>query len=228
MTFDAPVEAVTFDLDGTLCRYRRSPGEVLAVAYERVGVDPIFPVEAYYDRFREFAARADGMADLRERCFAALAAERGRDPEIGRTVARAFAAERDHRAVEPLPGALAAVEELRADYALGVVTNGPADAQREKLAGAGLTEAFDVVVAADGDPPPKPAVEPFERALSALGTEPAATVHVGDGGADVAGARAAGIRSVLVGAADADVGTAPDRRLPSLRDLPGAIRPADP
>jgi len=189
MTSGAPVEAVTFDLDGTLCRYRRSPGEVLAVAHERAGVDPLFPVEAYYDRFREFAARADGMADLRERCFAALAAERGRDPEAGRAVARAFAVERDHRAVEPLPGALAAVEELRADYALGVVTNGPADAQREKLAGLGLTDVVDAVVAADGDPPPKPAVEPFERALSRLGTAPAATVHVGDDAADVTGAR---------------------------------------
>lgn len=195
---DSPVRAVTFDLDGTLCTYRRSPGEVLAVAFDRVGVDPLFPVEAYYERFDEFAERADGMADLRERCFRALAADRGHDAETGTAVARAFAAERDHRDVVACPGAREAVERLSA-YRLGVVTNGPADAQRAKIEGLGLSDVFEVVVPVGGATPAKPAVEPFERALTALSVAPSEAAHVGDSAADVVGAGRAGLRSVLVG-----------------------------
>ncbi|WP_254535351.1 HAD family hydrolase [Halomarina litorea] len=196
---DSPVRAVTFDLDGTLCTYCRSPGEVLAVAFDRVGVDPLFPVEAYYERFDEFAERANGMADLRERCFRALAAERGYDSETGAAVARAFAAERDHRDVVALPGAREVVERLEGAYRLGVVTNGPTDAQRAKIEGVGLSDAFEVVVCAGGEIPAKPAVEPFERALSALSVAAGEAAHVGDSAADVTGANRAGVRSVLVG-----------------------------
>jgi len=127
-TVDA-VGAVLFDLDGTLCRYRRSPGEVLAVTFEREGLDPLFPVEAYYEAFDRFAADADGMADLRERCFAALCADRGHDPAVGRSLARTFADERDHRDVVATPGAHAALDALDGTVPLGVVTNGPRDAQ---------------------------------------------------------------------------------------------------
>lgn len=225
---DGPsVEAVLFDLDGTLCRYRRSPGEVLAVAFERVGVDPLFEVEAYYDAFDRFAADADGMADLRERCFAALATERGHDPDRGRAVARAFAAERDHRDVVARPGALAALYRLSDRYALGVVTNGPRDAQTAKLDGLGRRGAFDAVVCAGETVPAKPAVDPFERALSALDVAPGETAFVGDSvETDVAGANAAGLRSVLVGTdgeADARATDArrPDYRVDGLDDLAG-------
>lgn len=216
------VRAVTFDLDGTLCTYRRSPGEVLAVAFERVGVEPLFPVEAYYGRFDEFAGEADGMADLRERCFAALAAERGHDPGTGEAVARAFAAERDHRDVVALPGAREAVERLSGEYRLGVVTNGPADAQRAKIEGAGLSDAFGVIVCAGAELPAKPAVEPFERALAALRVDAAEAVHVGDSAADVAGASNAGVRSVLVGGSLED-GPEPTYRAASL----DGVRPSE-
>lgn len=199
----APVEAVLFDLDDTLVRYRRSPAELFSAAFESLGTEPPFPVEAYYARFDEFLDRAETLAELREACFADAAAEVGSDPELGREAARAFEELRDHSDVEFLPGAEAAVEALAADARLGIVTNGPSDAQRLKVAAVGLERWAEAVVFAGTDAPAKPDPAPFERALEALGVAPERAVHVGNSASrDVAGARAAGLRSVFVDGGD--------------------------
>ncbi|QLG63367.1 HAD family hydrolase [Halorarum salinum] len=196
--------AVTFDLDDTLVDYRRSPGEVLAVAFEAAGVDPLFPVGAYYDRFDEFNERTDSMAELRASCFAALSEERGHDPALGRRVADAFAASRDHRNVAWRPGAESLLDALEAaGVPTGVVTNGPRDAQSAKVEAVGLDGRVDPIVFAGHDTAPKPDPEPFERALERLGVDPERAVHVGDSRrTDVAGACAAGMGTVWVGEGD--------------------------
>ncbi|QZX99929.1 HAD family hydrolase [Halobaculum rubrum] len=215
----ADATGVTFDLDDTLVSYRRSPGEVLAAAFAAVGVDPIFPVEAYYDRFAEFNDRTDSMAQLRTECFAALCEERDRDPDLGRVVADAFADERDHANVAWRPGArdlLDALDARGVPYA--VVTNGPPDAQSAKVGAVGLDDRAVDVVFAGHDAPAKPDVGAFEAGLSALDTHPGDAVHVGDSPeSDAAGAIAAGLRAVLVG----DRGPTPSGavRVPSLGAL---------
>jgi putative hydrolase of the HAD superfamily len=220
---DAPVEAVLFDVDDTLCRYRRPGAELLPLAFERVGVEPFFDVEDYHERYPEFVAGTDDVVSLREACFAALAAERGREPEVGRQIARTYAAERDHRNVRPLPGALEAAERLAADHRLGVVTNGAPSMQRDKLDGLGLGDAFETVVYAGYEAAPKPDPEPFRLALDALSVDPERAVHVGNSlGSDVAGGHAAGVRTAWL--ADATGPRAipdpePTYTLASLADL---------
>lgn len=221
---DGQVEAVLFDLDDTLCRYRRSGADLLELAFAAADVEPFFEVEAYYDRYGEFSAATDSVEALREEAFAAIAADAGRDPAVGRRVARAYAAERDHGAVEFLPGAAAAVEVLAADHRLGVVTNGAPEMQGQKLAALGLADAFETVVHAgyDDGTPAKPAAEPFHRALDALSVDPSRAVHVGNSlASDVAGARAAGLRAAWV--PDAPEATpdehVPDHTLETLADL---------
>lgn len=215
---DRVPEAVLFDLDDTLCAYRRPGRDLLAASFAAVGVEPFFDVEEYYGRYDEFAAEATGVDAIRSRCFATLAAERGRDPETGRAVAAAYAAERDHANVRPLPGVPGAVRRLAADgYRVGLVTNGPPAIQRTKLAALDLSGAFGATVFAGHGTAPKPDPEPFALALDRLGTAPARAVHVGnDPGADVRGAAAAGLGTVLVG--DATAPTA-DLRLPSVAAL---------
>jgi putative hydrolase of the HAD superfamily len=220
---DEPVDAVLFDVDGTLCRYRRPGGELLSIAFDRVGVEPFFDVEAYHERYPEFLATTDDTATLREECFAALAAERGRDPADGRRVAAAFEAERDHRDVRPLPGATEAVERLAADHRLGVVTNGGPSMQRRKLEGLGIDDAFETLVFAGYGTAPKPDPAPFERALDTLAIDPDRAVHVGNSiGSDVVGARAAGIRAAWL-ADGTDSLSGPDPKpsytLTSMADL---------
>lgn len=216
-----PVDAVLFDIDDTICEYRRDGTELLAFAFEEVGVDPFFDVQEYYDRFESHSEGADSVATVRERCFAAIADDTGHDPQTGVAVARAYAAERDHRDVRFLPGAREAIAELGADHRLGVVTNGSPDMQTPKLDSLGLTETFETVVHAGYDAPAKPSPEPFHRALADLDTDPSRAVHVGNSTvADIPGAHAAGLRAAWVpDGSGKKPQTSPDYHLETLHDL---------
>ena len=215
------IDAVLFDLDDTLVRYVRSPGEVLRASYERLDLDPLFPVDAYYDRYTEFAEQYDAMDDLRSECFATLAEERGYDPDLGREVATTFAEERDQSNVELCPGAEAALDGLAGEYRLAVITNGAPDAQRAKMDAVDLDRWIETQVIAGHDVPPKPDAEPFEIVLDSLDATPERAVKVGDSlETDIAGANALGIESVWL-SADRDVQAhEPTYRIDGLDELP--------
>lgn len=218
------IEAVTFDLDDTLVRYERPPGEVLQAAFERCDLDPLFPVEAYYDRYREFAAKTDSMTELRSECFATLARERGHDPALAREVATAFDQERDQSSVELLSGAAEVLDTLGERYRLAIVTNGARDAQRAKIEAVDLERWVETVVIAGQNPPPKPDPAPFEMAMDALGVRPETTVHVGDSpDSDVTGANALGMASVLFADGKGPGEPEPTYRIDSLAALPSLL-----
>jgi putative hydrolase of the HAD superfamily len=224
------VEAVLFDLDDTLVNYRRSPGEVLERAFAAAGYDQFFPVEAYYERFDDYLAQTETLDDLRRACFADIAESVGRPAADGVAVAAAFDRLRDPTNVDPLPGARRVLDELAADYRLGLVTNGSPSAQEPKLAGAGITGAFDVCVFAGYETAPKPDREPFDRATSTLGVDPTEAVMVGDSlSSDVAGAQSVGMPAVHL-SVDGDTGDAsaspvvPDHRIESLAALLDLLR----
>ena len=128
----APVEAVLFDVDDTLCEYRRSTEEMLTLAFDRAGVDPFFTHREYVERYNDFADESDDVADLRERCFVAIARDR-RDPALARRVARDYAEARDHTDVRPLPGASEVLEHFDGTVPIGAVTNGAPEMQSRKL-----------------------------------------------------------------------------------------------
>lgn len=218
---DAVVEAVLFDIDGTLVEYERTPGDLLPLAFEAAGVDPFFDAADYQARYGEFAEESEDVQDLRERCFADIARDKGRDPDTGRTVARAYAAERDHTRVDLLPGARTALDALESRYSLAAVTNGGPGMQGRKLAAVGLDDRFETVVHAGYETAAKPAAEPFETALSAVGTGAERAVYVGNSPeADVAGANRAGLRSVLFNHDGHEQPTPqPHHRVESLHDL---------
>jgi putative hydrolase of the HAD superfamily len=216
------VDTVLFDLDDTLVTYNRSTAAVLDEAFAAVGVDPFFSAEAYFERYEEFLPRTDSIEGLREACFSAIAADSGRDPAVGRDVARAFNARRDHGDVRLLPGAREVLDAFADEYRLGLVTNGMPTVQRPKLARTGLDETFETVVFAGHDTEPKPAAEPFHRALSRLDASADRAAHVGNSlASDVAGANAAGLRSVWVPAYEESVDVTPHLRLDSLDELVG-------
>jgi HAD superfamily hydrolase (TIGR01509 family) len=213
------VDTVLFDIDDTLCEYRRSGAELLALAFDREGIEPFFDVAEYHDRYGTFSEATDTIESLRSECFAAIAEERGRDPELGRTIAETYAAERDHRNVRPLSGTRGAIAALSHDYRLGIVTNGPPDTQAEKLDGIGIRDAFEVVIHAGYDAPAKPDPEPFQQALSALDATPDSTVHVGNSlASDVVGAQAAGLQAVWL-SDGTDPDPVPEYILDSIAEL---------
>src|SRR6056297_1292402 len=202
------VDAVLFDLDDTLCEYEQDSREVLSTSFERCGVEPFFELSDYHARYDEFLAAGDTVAELRSACFATIAEEHGHGAATGRAVADAFADVRDHSRVRFCPGASAALDAIARDHTVGVVTNGAPEMQRTKMAALGIDDRVETTVFAGHDAPAKPAPEPFERALADLDATPDRAVHVGNSlDSDVAGAHAAGLRSVWV---PADPSLAPD------------------
>jgi putative hydrolase of the HAD superfamily len=215
----ASVRAVTLGLDGTLCRYRESAETLLERAFERTGVDPFFTAAAYRERAGRYLDGTDTRAELREACFADIAERRGRERAVGRRVATVYAGLRDHGDVEPLPGALGAVERLAGSYPLALVTNGAPEIQAQKLSTLGLEGAFDVRVHAGYDTLAKPDPAPFIDAVRRLEVPPASAVHVGDSvRADVWGADAAGMQTALLDGHE-ERPPRPHYRLASMRDL---------
>ena len=194
-----PVDAVLFDLDDTICTYRRSNDDILDIAFDRVGVDPFFDGEAYVARFDEFAEAGDDIRDMRRAAFTAFAEEAGHDPAVGAEIAEIYTDERDQSNVEFLPGAREALDALADEYRVGMVTDGDPWMQGQKLAGLGIEDRFEVVVHGGHDAPYKPSVEPFHLALDELGVGPERAVHVGNSlESDVRGAIAAGLQAVWV------------------------------
>jgi len=92
------------------------------------------------------------------------------------------------------------------------------------------TDGFEVIVFAGhhneawGHVPAKPDPEPFRVACDALGVAPERTAHVGNAPeADVAGAAAAGLTSVLVGGRGLPDTPEPDHVVDSVAALDGLL-----
>lgn len=214
------IEAISFDLDNTLIRYKRSPGEVLRVCFDRLGIEPIFSVDEYYARYDEFAEKCDSMDELRSECFAALAAENGCERQLGKDAAETFSDERDQSNVELFPSVTRLLDELAQEYKLAIVTNGARDAQQQKMEAVYLDRWVETILIAGHDTPPKPDPEPFDRIVQSLNVTPATTVHVGDSlETDIAGATAAGLASIWISESTNTQGYEPTFRVDSQGEL---------
>ncbi|MDQ3934731.1 MAG: HAD family hydrolase [Actinomycetota bacterium] len=151
---------------------------------------------AYYVEHHVEGRDASTLAELRNRCAAVLA-ETLAIPELPVPEAReALLAALSFAA---FPDAAPALRDLRArGHALVVVSNWDSSL-REVLGTAGLADLVDDIVPSAEAGAPKPDPAPFRVALAAAGCDPGEAVHVGDSEEnDVAGARAAGIRPVLL------------------------------
>lgn len=97
------------------------------------------------------------------------------------------------------PGVALGVEALRADgKKLAVVTSKAHRAAELILDAAGLLLSFDAIVGADDVHHPKPAADAGHRALSLLSATPAEAVMVGDTADDIRMAAAVPVRSIGV------------------------------
>jgi putative hydrolase of the HAD superfamily len=168
-------------------------GTVIELRIEAEGpLARAFPVEmAYYREHAHEARDAGSLADLRRRCAELLSGE------VGRTVSvdEMMAAIRFSAYPDAAP-ALARLAELGLrricvsnwDYALPQV-----------LERCGLAGGFDAVVTSAGAGARKPDPRIFAAALEAAGCAPEEALHVGDTPAeDLGGARAAGVRALLL------------------------------
>jgi putative hydrolase of the HAD superfamily len=104
---------------------------------------------------------------------------------------------REHMPNLRLPAATGEVlRAMRADWRIGIVTNGAPEVQRRKIAALGLAPLVDAIVCASecGDGTGKPAPAAFHAGLAQLQASPDAAVFVGnDIRTDVAGADGVGM-----------------------------------
>ncbi|MCC7071938.1 MAG: HAD family hydrolase [Deltaproteobacteria bacterium] len=190
--------AVTFDLDGTLYDAARARWPILWAAFPRwrsLRVGRAVREELRARAFASGAALRDEEARLvGERLDVAPALARARlDAVFDGDVVRALSR------VGPRPEARAALERLAAaGVMLGVVSDRRIAA---KLAALGLDDLpWRVTISADELGALKPAPAPFLAACAGLGVAPIEAAHVGDrADTDEAGARAAGMRALVLG-----------------------------
>jgi putative hydrolase of the HAD superfamily len=120
------------------------------------------------------------------------------DPALATALSEAYVALQ--RSGHPLvAGAAELVGSLQGHCRLGLITNGPADIQRLKLAGTGLAACFESVVISGEVGIGKPDPDVFSLALSQLGAKAESAVMVGDTWErDVIGALDAGLSAVWI------------------------------
>jgi putative hydrolase of the HAD superfamily len=151
---------------------------------------------AYYLAHHLEGSDRVSLEDLRDRCTSAMMAALDLDGLDHATARRALMSALEFR---PFGDAAPALRGLRADgHRLVVVSNWDC-ALPDWLAGVGLLELVDGVVTSAEVGVAKPDARVFRRGLELAGTTAEESVHVGDSpDNDVEGARAAGIRAVLI------------------------------
>ncbi|MFJ4466846.1 HAD-IA family hydrolase [Streptomyces sp. NPDC089424] len=190
-----PLQAVLFDMDGTLVDTERLWWE----AVEHVAGRPLTEAD-----------RPEVLGRTVEHTAAWLAGATGRPvADLSATLHREFA-ERVRTGIVPRPGALDLLDALARDgVPTALVTASPRAVAGTVLDALGA-ERFAVAVTADDTAVSKPAPDPYLAACHALGAEPAACVAVEDTQTGVTSAEAAGC-AVLAVPSLAPIAAAPGR-----------------
>jgi HAD superfamily hydrolase (TIGR01509 family) len=97
-----------------------------------------------------------------------------------------------------LPGAVAAVRRLAAEWPLGLASSSPAQLIERVLELAGIRECFSVVMSSEQVRRGKPAPDVYLAVLERMGVAPAAAAAIEDSGNGIRAARAAGMRVIAV------------------------------
>lgn len=110
-------------------------------------------------------------------------------------------AEAESKCLKPYDDTEWILAALKPHFVLGIITNGPARLQREKLTDLGLLHWFDVILTDSEHGCPKPHFSIFEHAAGLAQLRSGELLFVGDTAeADIAGANGAGWRSVHLSA----------------------------
>ena len=221
------IQAVTFDVGGTLIGVWPSVGHVYAEVAARHGIKGLSAASlnrrftAAWRAATDFSHSRADWAALVDATFRGLTDRPPSQTFFGELYTR-FAspyAWRIYEDVIPTLDALAA-RGLR----LGIISNWD-ERLRPLLARLKLAGYFETIIVSREVGSPKPSRRIFEQAIRKLGLPPDAVLHVGDSLAmDVRGARAAGLRAVLVHRTGG-VGRA--GRIKSLRALSGLVGERD-
>jgi FMN hydrolase / 5-amino-6-(5-phospho-D-ribitylamino)uracil phosphatase len=237
------IEAVLFDGDQTLWDFERvmrdavmataaelraaRPGAFAgALRWQDLQVDRAFVADAMPDVWSLAELRVHGFSRTLARRRAAEGGDEAADDVLARALGESYFIHRD-RDPALFPDTVPGLDALRAEYRLGLLSNGSRLPET-----VGLSGYFETVVFAQDHRVAKPDKGIFEVVERELRVGPDVCVLVGDHPVnDVAGAHGAGWRAVWIdrdGAASfPDDGPPPDAVVTSLTELPDVLHRLD-
>jgi HAD superfamily hydrolase (TIGR01549 family) len=223
------VAAIFFDLDGTLCAptvpFRDVFGDIVApllLLRPDLTLDGVLRLWGETLLLPGPSTTTGCLQQVLAAC--AIAADEGFVSELAASLNARWAASQ-----ALVPAARSVLERLTVSWPLGLITNGPDDAQRAVIDALGIAPLFRWLLvsgdAAIGSRKPDPAI--FSGAAHRAGGPPRAMLYVGDSPAnDVAGAAAAGWQSCWVNSRALVLPSSvpqPDMEIHTLAELPAAI-----
>jgi 2-phosphoglycolate phosphatase len=189
------VNAVLFDLDGTLIDSAPIYYQIIDIVFERLGVPP-----ASRETLQE--AMDDGEFDWD---FVLPARMKNRKNHLiaeARVIIDDIAPRMFRKQIKLIPGAADVCEKIAAcSLKIGLVTSTPRDYISVKLAPlrkAGIENLLQVIVTADDVVNKKPHAEPLIKGSQKLGIAVDKCVYVGDTRVDIRAGNAAGMKTVGV------------------------------
>jgi putative hydrolase of the HAD superfamily len=194
-----PIKAIFFDIDNTL--YDSTKLTTMARHNSiKAMIDSGLPVkdeEKLYNLLEEIIKK---HGSNHGRHYDELLKELGLEKDSKIIAAGVVAYERTKEGyLVPFPGVIPTLLTLKKRYDLGVISNGLAVKQWEKLIGLGIHHLFDVVATSEELGYDKPQKEAFLFAIEKLGLSPEECVMVGDRlDTDVLGGNLAGMRTVYL------------------------------
>lgn len=187
------VKAVFFDLDDTLCAYWDAAKHGLRATFESANIPNVSPeqlMEAWVIEFRQFCPHlaAQGWKDrylqhgettrteLMRRTLSLVGME---SIPIAAKLSETYGAERNN-ALQLFPDAAHLLDRLQGHVPLGIMTNGPADIQRQELQTLGIESQFQcfLIEGELGFGKPDPLV--FDRAEQFAGASGSEIVMIGN------------------------------------------------
>lgn len=188
------VRAVYFDLDDTLCAYWDASKVGLREAFEAHPIEGQTSedmVRHWASAFREFAPTLkqtgwyegylkSGAPTRHEQMRLTLMRIGVDDPTHAMSLSEAYMSARD-KALALFPDALDLLEYLKPKYPLGLITNGPADIQRQEVETLKLEGYFTPRIYIEGEVGEgKPLATVFKRASDAVALQPHEIAFVGN------------------------------------------------
>ncbi|MCP4584246.1 MAG: HAD family hydrolase [candidate division Zixibacteria bacterium] len=229
------IKAILFDIDDTLFDRNIAQSQMLEL-FKREYVDIFSDIDEHMintafleaDRYSTEAFFATGLVDsVRIKRFEIFLAMLGIEQEHARSMLNLYL-DNYAKVDAEMEGAKAVLKKLAEKYQLGVISNGLAKAQYQKLDSIGIKNIFESITISEEVGLQKPDPRIFWKAGSGLDRKPEECLYVGNSyNIDILGAIAAGMASCWFnpgGNRPVEQERKPDYEISSLRDILKTIK----
>ncbi len=188
------IQAVIFDLDGTLLDRDSSLKSFVAAQWERLPALKQISKQNYIQRFIELDNRGHVWKD---KVYQSLVEEFNITQLSWQDLLNDYETQFINHCI-PFPHLLETLTLLREqNYLLGMITNGRTVFQSRSIEGLGIKNYFDTILISEAEQIRKPQPEIFHTAVSKLEVKAEASVYIGDNPqADILGAKKAGLKAI--------------------------------